>query len=212
MNRRDALPVQRIVGWLKGGLIANGGDFLSQFLPTYLKPMLAIYRVMARYARYNDCMIKRTPPELLYDSSGKKWCKGCQAYLPTDHFGKHASRRGGLDARCTACRRAMDTTPERKASNRDRYIQKKYGISASGLQSAMESQGGVCAICGGQYATSAGRHGGRLLNHPSIDHCHKTGTFRALLCSACNTGIGMFKDDTTLLRKAIEYLEKHHSG
>jgi len=41
------------------------------------------------------------------------------------------------------------------------------------------------------------------------DHNHKTGAYRAMLCPACNSGLGMFKDDSNLLRKAALYLELH---
>ncbi len=41
------------------------------------------------------------------------------------------------------------------------------------------------------------------------DHNHHTGKGRAWLCDSCNTGLGRFKDDVDLLKKAIDYLEKH---
>jgi hypothetical protein len=41
-----------------------------------------------------------------------------------------------------------------------------------------------------------------------LDHCHKTGKLRGLLCSGCNLGVGIFKDDPALLYAAISYLEK----
>lgn len=56
----------------------------------------------------------------------------------------------------------------------------------------------TCAICGVSELDS-----GRQL---SWDHDHNSGFFRGLLCSNCNTGLGMFKDDVHILLKAIEYL------
>lgn len=44
------------------------------------------------------------------------------------------------------------------------------------------------------------------------DHSHKTGEAREWLCDSCNTGLGRFKDDVQLLKKAIEYLEKHKNN
>ena len=41
-----------------------------------------------------------------------------------------------------------------------------------------------------------------------IDHDHKTGKVRGLLCHGCNTAIGLMKDDVNILTKAIEYLKK----
>lgn len=58
---------------------------------------------------------------------------------------------------------------------------------------------GVCAICGG------------IDEHRSLamDHCHETGVVRGALCMGCNTGLGQFKDNPGLLRKAVAYLEAH---
>lgn len=44
----------------------------------------------------------------------------------------------------------------------------------------------------------------------SVDHDHKTGKTRQLLCRKCNLIIGLAKDDCTVLKSAIEYLEKHN--
>jgi hypothetical protein len=57
-------------------------------------------------------------------------------------------------------------------------------------------QNNVCAICGEKDFKK------RL----SVDHCHKTGKFRGLLCQTCNTSLGGFKDNVELLKSAIKYL------
>lgn len=53
----------------------------------------------------------------------------------------------------------------------------------------------VCQICGKEK---------RLV----LDHCHSTGKIRGMLCNSCNTGLGMFQDDTQRLTNAVEYLKK----
>lgn len=58
------------------------------------------------------------------------------------------------------------------------------------------AQHGRCAICGR-------RPGQRRL---SIDHCHRTGAIRGLLCGACNTGLGCFRDNPNTLLKALAYV------
>jgi hypothetical protein len=61
-------------------------------------------------------------------------------------------------------------------------------------------QKGVCAIC------KKINKNGRAL---AIDHCHKTGKVRGLLCGKCNIGIGLLDDDIKLLQKATKYLKLH---
>ncbi|MFC9285667.1 endonuclease domain-containing protein [Streptomyces sp. NPDC057052] len=64
---------------------------------------------------------------------------------------------------------------------------------------------GNCSICGSfETVTRAGR-----VRRPSIDHCHRTGVVRGVLCSGCNVGLGLFGDDPARLRAAAEYLERY---
>ena len=42
-----------------------------------------------------------------------------------------------------------------------------------------------------------------------IDHCHKTGKIRGLLCDTCNRALGLFKDDIQMLKNSVAYLEKY---
>ena len=77
---------------------------------------------------------------------------------------------------------------------------KKYGISLEDYNMFLEKQGGKCAICGTEIGDSNG-------NRLYVDHNHKTGKVRGLLCANCNFGIGSLKDDVEILKKAILYLE-----
>ena len=105
------------------------------------------------------------------------------------------------------------TTPEAKESAHYRHIKACYGINKEEYLQLNESQGGACAICGTTEVPEERR--GRL----SVDHEHNPATdwergtrdkttIRGLLCQPCNKGLGAFKDDPTLLTKAIAYLSK----
>lgn len=63
-----------------------------------------------------------------------------------------------------------------------------------------EIHGNKCAICN--------LHQAELSLTLAVDHCHKTGKIRGLLCVNCNQGIGKFKDSVFLLEAAIKYLQK----
>lgn len=74
------------------------------------------------------------------------------------------------------------------------HVKTKYGITYEEEQNLLRKQGFKCAICGDTKKLS-------------IDHDHKSGKIRMILCGKCNTGIGMFNDSIMLLRKAVKYLE-----
>ena len=86
-----------------------------------------------------------------------------------------------------------------------------YGIDAARYQEMLREQGGVCAICDQREKITD--HASGKTKDLAVDHDHVTGAVRALLCSACNTAIGLFNDDEKLLAKAQTYLLYHrHSG
>lgn len=84
----------------------------------------------------------------------------------------------------------------------DKFYLKRYGITKQQYLQMCEAQGNVCAICGElEQRTIRGK-----VPALSVDHCHTTGKIRGALCGKCNTGLASFKDDITLLEKAISYL------
>ena len=83
----------------------------------------------------------------------------------------------------------------------------EYGLTPTKFRELIASQDWKCAICGKDPRTDlAARPAMRCLH---VDHDHATGKYRALLCSPCNTGIGLLKDNSELVRKAAAYLETH---
>ncbi len=77
-------------------------------------------------------------------------------------------------------------------------LKKTFGITIKQYNELFQKQGGICAICGN-------RENGKSL---AVDHNHKTGEIRELLCTNCNLTIGLLNDDPSILKKAIKYLEK----
>lgn len=89
-------------------------------------------------------------------------------------------------------------------STRDSRLRRLYGMTSADKQNMLDAQGGVCGLCG------IGRPGN---DHTGwhVDHCHESGEVRSVLCHNCNCGLGHFKDDPDLLRRAIEYLERKNN-
>lgn len=71
---------------------------------------------------------------------------------------------------------------------------KRYGIDINGYNKLYQKQGGRCAICFKEY------------DKLDIDHCHFTNRIRGLLCGSCNRALGLMKDNSEFLLKAIDYL------
>lgn len=98
------------------------------------------------------------------------------------------------DTRCKQANRIADGRG-RTAALKHHY-ESRYGMTREQVDEAAVKG---CAICG--TTEWPGRH-----NRPHVDHDHKTGKVRGVLCSECNTGIGKFRDDPVLLRAAAAYL------
>lgn len=79
---------------------------------------------------------------------------------------------------------------------------RKYGITPEQYDALLATQRGVCAIEG--CGNSPEHQSGRSL---AIDHCHKTGKVRGLLCIACNVAIGYLELDPDYVSRLKKYLE-----
>lgn len=84
---------------------------------------------------------------------------------------------------------------------KDIQYRSRFGISLDEVEALVAAQGGRCAIC-----NEVPR--GVLC----VDHCHRNGRVRGLLCRKCNMGIGLLRDDPELLAQAAAYLRKSMLG
>lgn len=84
-----------------------------------------------------------------------------------------------------------------KKWRKDWALKKRYGISLQQYNALVELQGGNCKIC----------ESNKNLRRPLVvDHCHKTGVVRGLLCDSCNIGIENFRENIQSLAAAVVYL------
>lgn len=90
-------------------------------------------------------------------------------------------------------------TPEQRRRYKLRH---QYGMTPEEYDEMVRAQSGQCAIC--HVEADQDRSHTKL----AVDHDHATGAVRALLCRACNAGLGHFLDDPARLRAAAGYLER----
>jgi len=87
-------------------------------------------------------------------------------------------------------------------------LKKRFGISLEDYTSLYEKQNGVCAIC--QLPEKSVDYRTGEVRSLAVDHCHTKGHIRGLLCSDCNTALGLLKDNPELLIKAAKYVTERN--
>ena len=145
-------------------------------------------------------------------SQGLRYCPHCKRILNLEEF-SHC--RGGKNnsPHCLECNREFqkkrNLTEEAKIKHREYYQKRKesqknakllrqYGISLEKYRETLDSQNGKCIICGKSETEN-----GKML---AVDHDHKTGKVRGLLCNNCNVAVGFMQDDPSLALKINQYL------
>lgn len=142
-----------------------------------------------------------------------KKCYKCNRLLSLENYHKSVSRKDGYHNKCKECCReySIQNREHRTKLARSRYttdvsrknwhrsLKRMYGITHKEYEEMDINQHGKCLICG-IHKDNTGR---RLY----VDHCHETKKIRGLLCSNCNTILGMSKDNIKVLKSAITYLE-----
>lgn len=125
-------------------------------------------------------------------------------YEPVRHEGRICAHcyepvDPGRRANAKFCSRRCKNNASQIGRSRRYMLKRKYGLTEDGFAELLASQGGGCAICG------TTEPGGRAQQF-HVDHHHETGTVRGILCTNCNSGLGQFKDDPSLLEAAVRYL------
>lgn len=138
----------------------------------------------------------------LYESQpeqrAKRW-----AYLNTpEQAAIREARNASPDYQETRAR--YRAKPEVQRRKRERALLRKYGMSIPVFTRLLESQRGRCLICGEPLFVG----GPRQPRTATVDHDHRTGEIRGILCHQCNVGLGDFRDSPLLLCRAARYLEK----
>ncbi len=143
-----------------------------------------------------------------------KTCPKCVRELPLSYFHRNSKLLSGRTTYCKKCiahysrqryeenpakcnaikRRWARANPDKVWAN---HLKRKYGISLEAYHALIGLQGNRCAICSDVMAPI------------HVDHNHRTGKVRGLLCRTCNFMLGNCKESPKILRDAVAYLAKH---
>lgn len=96
---------------------------------------------------------------------------------------------------------------EHKDYRKNKHLQRKYGITVEEFNEFVNFCDNKCAICNKEELSIHPQS--KQLQPLSLDHDHKLGHIRGLLCTKCNQGLGYFKDNIELLQNAITYLNAY---
>jgi hypothetical protein len=164
-----------------------------------------------------------------------KRCKKCGDVKPLGEFYQATGTRDGRRGQCKACEiarnkawyqqnrkraiayvkgwqranaeRVRDYQRQYRADHaqqfREGHLRRVFNLTAAQYEELLEAQGGGCALCGRAPRSDRSLH---------VDHNHKTGVLRGLLCFRCNVGIGHFREDTLRMADAIVYLARGRSA
>lgn len=143
-----------------------------------------------------------------------KTCTKCLQTKPVLEFGRHRKAKDGLSWICKSCNKLH--SKKWASENKDKVIAYRrkyrpiaverrkwqlrlteYGVTQEMFYDMLTDQNGRCKICCDEF-----------VKEPHVDHCHSTGRVRGLLCSRCNTALGLARDSTEILTRMIAYLSE----
>jgi hypothetical protein len=141
-------------------------------------------------------------------------CKDCIAgYLGARNY---EAKYDHIKLTCSTCkiekskydfypdkRQSTGFRPQCKDCNRNTVLKKKFGITLQQYEDMLQSQNFGCAICQLQWSRSMD-----IRFH--VDHNHSTGTVRGILCSNCNTALGLLKENESIFHRALQYLKERN--
>lgn len=141
-----------------------------------------------------------------------KTCSTCKRDKHASEFTKHSKSKDGLRSYCRECQKEKRKTytiqnPTKikeqyekwnKKYGRSYRLEKKYGWTIEAKEALLKVQSWKCGICTNPINLTNGH----------LDHDHRTGKVRGVLCQACNKGLGFFKDNEKSLYFAAEYVSR----
>ena len=139
---------------------------------------------------------------MLINLMPKRKCFNCKQTKILNQLSFYRSNIRYWQRECIECTKIRRTkwwkSKAGKRSSANTKLKARFGITIEQYEKMIEAVNGKCEICG----ATCSFNGHRL----AIDHDHKTGQIKGILCKACNVGLGNFQENPVLLKRAIEYL------
>ena len=131
-----------------------------------------------------------------------KICSKCHEQKFMSAFHRNKAQPDGYANQCKPCFSTTESASytRTKRRHKDSALRRKFGITHDEYDLMLLKQDNECAIC-----RRKPRNGEKSL---VVDHDHKTGVVRGLLCGKCNTSLGTFGDSIEGLERAITYLKE----
>lgn len=137
-----------------------------------------------------------------------KVCLKCKLEKPVENFYRASRNSDRFQSYCKPCGIQNGRDWRNKSSfrerDRKRKLLKRHGVTLEQYTSMLNTQCGVCRICS-LPPTSKRNHEKYNL---CVDHCHKTGKIRGLLCKSCNLAIGNMSDNLEWANNIVKYLKE----
>ena len=137
-----------------------------------------------------------------------KYCPKCKQTKDIKEFYKTKHNKGRA-SQCIECSKDIRRNipkkqihgyyMNRKEKQWENKLIRNFGINATEYYKLLKQQNNKCAICKNEY-----KEGNKKL---AVDHCHKTGKIRGLLCSNCNPALGFLKEDLNIIKNLVRYIK-----
>lgn len=173
---------------------------VTKITPEMIDKVVELYqsgktiRLVGKELRVSHASVRRFLRERGVASRPAHRVRAAHTYLGTERQCRQCSKSFIVRDywKCYTCRHCYTSTARYKL-----YRLKEYNLTAGAYFLLLEQQDHACAGCKEPFGDKT----------PNIDPCHKTNTIRGLLCSGCNTALGLAKDSPKTLRNLATYLE-----
>ena len=153
-------------------------------------------------------LARKLEAAVLLFNEGKKKCSVCSEVKPLEEFHNHANHWTKKNKRCKPCQNSNAKAYRKRIGSSEfrwRGIEKEHGVSIWLFHGMLLEQRSECPICEQALVVTPKK----TVKSPVVDHDHKTGKVRGILCGSCNFALGQLKDNPASMLRAANYIEDH---